>query len=64
METSAFIYQIARFHAKEDREMVRNYHYSLRNDPEERCSQLLRGGSLKSCRIKILNKGGFQSGFI
>jgi hypothetical protein len=27
---------------------VRNYHYSLRNDPEERSSQLLRGGSLKS----------------
>jgi hypothetical protein len=27
---------------------VRNYHYSLRNDPEERSSQLLRGGSMKS----------------
>jgi hypothetical protein len=27
---------------------VRNYHYSLRNNPEERSSQLLRGGSLKS----------------
>ena len=27
---------------------VRIYHYSLRNDPEERSSQLLRGGSLKS----------------
>jgi len=27
---------------------VRNYHYSLRNDPEERGSRLLRGGSLKS----------------
>jgi hypothetical protein len=26
---------------------VRNHHYSLRNDPEERSSQLLRGGSLK-----------------
>jgi len=24
---------------------VRNYHYSLRNNPEERNSQLLRGGS-------------------
>jgi len=27
---------------------VRNYHHSLRNNPEERISQLLRGGSLKS----------------
>jgi hypothetical protein len=27
---------------------VRNYHYSLRFDTEERSSQLLRGGSLKS----------------
>jgi hypothetical protein len=27
---------------------VRNCHYSLRNNPEERGSQLLRGGSLKS----------------
>jgi len=26
---------------------VRNYHYSLRNNSEERSSQLLRGGSLK-----------------
>jgi len=25
---------------------VRNYHYSLRNNAEERSSQLLRGGSL------------------
>jgi len=25
-----------------------NYHYSLRNNPEERGSQLLLGGSLKS----------------
>ena len=31
---------------------VRNYHYSLRNDPEERSSRLLRGGSLKS-RISV-----------
>jgi len=29
---------------------VRNYHYSLRNDPEERSSQLLCGGSLRSRR--------------
>jgi hypothetical protein len=27
---------------------VRNYHYSLSNDPEERSSHLLRGGSLTS----------------
>ena len=27
---------------------VRNYHYSPRNNPEERGSRLLRGGSLKS----------------
>jgi hypothetical protein len=27
---------------------VRNYYYSLRNNPEERSSHLLRGGSLKS----------------
>jgi hypothetical protein len=27
---------------------VTNYHYSLRNDPEECSSHLLRGGSLKS----------------
>jgi hypothetical protein len=27
---------------------VRNYHHSLRNDPEERSSRLLRGGRLKS----------------
>jgi hypothetical protein len=27
------------------------YHYSLRNDPEERSSPLLRGGILKSCIV-------------
>jgi len=27
---------------------VRNYHYSLRSNPEERSSHLLRGGGLKS----------------
>jgi len=32
---------------------VRNYHYSLRNDPEERSSHLLRGGSLKSRMVSI-----------
>jgi len=30
---------------------VRNYHYTLRNNPEERSSHLLRGGSLKSRKI-------------
>jgi len=30
------------------RAALRNYHYSLRNYPEERSSLLLRGGSLKS----------------
>jgi hypothetical protein len=34
---------------------VRNYHYSLRNDPEERGFHLLRGGSPKS---RILHFGG------
>ena len=33
---------------------VRNYHYSLRNDPEERSSQLLRGGSLKSRSVIVV----------
>ena len=32
---------------------VRNYHYLLRNNPEERSSKLLRGGSLKS-RLPVL----------
>jgi len=32
---------------------VKNYHYMLRNSPEERSSHLLRGGSLKS-RITTL----------
>jgi hypothetical protein len=41
---------------------VRNYNYSLRNNPEERSSQKLRGGSLKShlaqaLLIKILPLG-------
>jgi len=34
---------------------VRNYRYWLRNKPEERSSQLLRGGSLKSL-ISCANK--------
>jgi len=28
--------------------LIRNYHYCLRNNPEERSSDLLRGGSLKA----------------
>jgi hypothetical protein len=36
---------------------VRNYHYPLRNIPEERASRLLRPGSLKS-RIGYLNCSG------
>jgi len=31
--------------------MAINYHYLLRNNPEERSSYLLRGGSLKSCKV-------------
>jgi hypothetical protein len=38
---------------------VRNYFYSLRNNPEERSSQLLRRGSLKSRLIQILSKTFF-----
>ena len=34
---------------------VRNYHYSLRNNPEERSSQLIRGGSLKSSIVSLFN---------
>ena len=34
---------------------IRNYHYPLRNNPEESSSQLLRGGNLKS-GINILDK--------
>ena len=32
---------------------VRNYHYTLRNIAEERISNLLRGGSLKSWKCAI-----------
>jgi len=34
---------------------VRNYYYSLHNNPEERSSQLLRGGSLKSRTFRYLD---------
>jgi len=30
--------------------LVRNYHYSPRNNPEERSSKLFRSGNLKSCK--------------
>jgi len=36
---------------------VRNYHYSLRNNPEERSSHLLRGGSLKSRTLYPVAEG-------
>jgi hypothetical protein len=32
---------------------LRNYHYSLHNNPEKRCFHLLRGGSLKSSNISV-----------
>jgi len=31
---------------------VINYQFSLRNNPEERSSQLLRAGSLKRCSVQ------------
>jgi hypothetical protein len=34
---------------EESKTLVRSYHYSLRNNPEEHSSHLLCGGSLKSC---------------
>ena len=40
----------------QDNLSVRNYHYSLRNNPEERSSHLLRGGRLNSCN----GEGSFQ----
>jgi len=39
---------------------VRIYRYSLRNDTEERSSQLLRGGSLKSRIILMYLEGNMQ----
>ena len=42
---------------------VRNYHYSLRDNPEERSSHILRGGSLKSC-ILLPVRTWFDSHFI
>jgi hypothetical protein len=43
---------------------VRNYHYMLRNSPEERRSHLLRGGSLKSRLIDFLPKYTFHIGYV
>jgi len=33
---------------------VRNYEYSVRDNPEERSSHLPRGGSLKSCMVLMV----------
>jgi hypothetical protein len=47
--------KIYRFHLqgpKIQKKSVRNYRYSLRNDPEERRSPLLRGGKPKSRKNK------------
>jgi len=35
---------------------VRNYHYTLRNDPEEHISHLLRSGSLLGCYVVLIGK--------
>jgi hypothetical protein len=35
---------------------VQKYHYSLRNDPEERSFHLLRAGSLKSFKTEYVSK--------
>ena len=39
---------------------VRNYHYSLRNNSEERSSRILRGGSLKSLWRGSVFKGSLR----
>jgi hypothetical protein len=41
------------FRVQESKMSAINYHYSLRNDSEERISHLLRGGSLKSRSTKV-----------
>jgi hypothetical protein len=38
---------------------VRNYDYLLRNNPAERSSQLLRGGSLKSSNFNIFSVSAY-----
>jgi hypothetical protein len=42
---------------------VRNCHHSLRNNPEERGSQLLRGGSLKSRKFIALFRNNLKAIF-
>jgi hypothetical protein len=39
--------------------IIRNYHYSRRNNPEERSCHLIRGGSLKSRKGFILIYKGY-----
>ena len=41
---------------------VRNYHYSVSNNPEERSSHLLRGGGLKSLKYYCVCFGGACTG--
>jgi hypothetical protein len=43
---------------------VRSYHYSLRNNPEDRISELLRGGSLKSRAKCLLLRNLIQTKFV
>ena len=45
---------------------VRNYHYSLRNNAEERDSHLLRGGSLKSRKFRssLIRRGYITRSFL
>ena len=45
------------------RNVCKNNHYSLRNNPEERRSYLLRGGSLKS-RVGTVNIGDESEDYI
>jgi hypothetical protein len=42
---------------------ARNYHYMLRNIPEERSSRLLRGGRLKSIRLIFQSLLVFRASF-
>jgi hypothetical protein len=41
---------------------VGNYHYSLRNNPEEGSSHLLRGGNLKSRSVYLFFRGAITFG--
>jgi hypothetical protein len=40
---------------------VRNYHYLLLNNPVERSSRLLRGGSLKSRKVLLFSAAYFRA---